>query len=323
MASADYFPIKTGLLRSDTAFTFDLYVKVGEKFIYFIPKGGELEEARLDKIKKLEEAKGTIDRLFVPTAQNEDFNKFIDQSIDAVLESTPAVETGEQFQRIQEIASTAVEVIFSQPESKQAFELCQKAATGLRKVVSDNPRILKSLFAKKGKKTDMLESHCKNVASLSLKLAFSLGFRGKDLDNLGAAALVHDIGLSAMKTEELSILFYREPSRWSPDDRRIYEQHISDSVRILANRDYVNKDILNLVKNHEEKLKGEGYPEKVKQLEPLSQILNIVNIYDKKVSAYGREPDVAMHELMVEEMGHFDLKYIKKLKEVLKAEEII
>lgn len=324
MSASEYISAKVGLLHSGTSFPFDLYVKVAAKFILYIAKGGELGEEQLGRLKKFEKLnEKNVDRMFIPIAQHDSFNRFIDASIEQVLESSSALEAEEKFQRIQEIASTAVEVVFSRPESKEAFLLCQKAASGLRKLVAENPKILKGLFAKKGKKTDVIENHCKNVSALSVKMAFALGYRGKDLDNLGAAALLHDIGLSNLKAEELEILFHLPPARWSTDERRIYIQHVADSVRVLANRDYVNKEIIDLVKNHEQKLQGEGYPDKIQKLSPLCQILSLVNVYDKKVTGYGMGPTEAMQEIAMEEVGHYELRYLEKLKEVLKAEEII
>jgi HD-GYP domain-containing protein (c-di-GMP phosphodiesterase class II) len=318
----ELMPISIEMIRANCPFDFDLFVKIADKYLKYIPKGQGIEEEKLDKIKQIESLKSKdVERLFIPKADAEAFEGYFDDSIEEAIESED-LEAEERFSIIEEIATTAVEVIFSEPESKQAFVLTEKAAKGLRKIIQDNPKALKKIFSKKGKKTDLIENHCKNVSALSVRLAFAMGYRGKDLDHLGAAALVHDIGLSSIRGEELNLLFGREDRRMSPDDKRMYQPHVKDAVRILSNKSYINPEILKLVECHHEKLQGEGYPQKLQKMDDLSQILSMINLYDKKVSVYRIDPVEAYQQLLQQEMGHYKLNIVKKLKDVLEAEEI-
>ncbi|OUR94102.1 hypothetical protein A9Q84_17480 [Halobacteriovorax marinus] len=314
-----FMPVNIDIIRANCPFTFDLYIKVNEKYIHYIRKGDDMAEGRLESFKKIQKLKQKdVQRLFCPKEDREEFEGFIDEEIDEAL-TNENLDEDEKFDIINDIATAAVEVNFEDPESQEAYNLTLKAAKGLRKVVSDNPKALTKLFSKKKKKTEKIQQHCSNVAAIALKIAFSCGFRGDDLDNLGAACLLHDIGLKQMKQDDIDILFPRPKNRLKPNDKLIYKDHVAEGIRILSKKDFVNPNILKLIESHEEELGGGGYPNKVDKPEPLSQILGISNRFDKKVTFENLEIAEAFSSLKTEEIGNFELKYFEKLKEVVKA----
>lgn len=319
--AAEYSPIKLEALRANCPFNFDLYLRINDKYILYIRKGDGIEVERLDKLTQIQKLlEKNVERIFIREEDNNTFQEYMDVSIEEIANSTG--EPDEQMQAILNIAENAIEVVFNDPNSVQAFLFAEKAAKGLRKVIQGNPKALKNLFAKKGRQTETIENHCKNTAGLALKIAFGVGFRGEDLDNLGTAALVHDLGLVNINKEEQEILFKRPPARFSPDDKRIYQTHVNHSVQISASKPFMNEKVLNLIAKHEEKLGGNGYPNKVLKLEPLEQILSLANCFDKKITILGMNISAAFKELQVEEMGNYELKYFQKLREILMAEDL-
>lgn len=321
--SKAFLPISIEAIRPNCPFTFDLYLKVNEKYLLYIKKGDGIEDSRPSSLKVIQTLKEKkVERLFITHADHEAFENFIDTSIKEVIED-PALPPEEKFSVIEEIAQTAVEVVFTQPDSQKAYQITEKAAQGLRKVVSDNPGALKNLYYKKGKDTNLIETHCKNVAALALRLAFAMGKRGQDLDNLGAAALIHDVGLPKLPAAELKILFGRSSDKFSPDDKRMYHPHVVDGATTIKDKKFINAEVVNLVMKHEEKNSGKGYPERLKKLELLEEILSLVNCFDKKITVYGLDAVKAFKEIQTEEIGNYNLKTIKKFKEVLIAEQIL
>ncbi len=317
-------PISLEMLRSNCPFDFNVYVKILEKFVLYVKKGDDIEDERLEKFKRIQKLKEKdVERLFVHSTELDKISNYIDAEIDEALDEDNDIEEEERFDRIQHIATSAVECCFSDPDTQEAFDLVEKAAKGLRKVVSTNPKAMKKIFHRRGRKTDIVQEHCKNVAALSLKMAFSLGFRGEDLDNLGTAALLHDIGINQMTQDDIDILFKRPIDMFKGDDKRIYENHVKQGMTLIGKKDYINNKILKLIESHEEQLDGKGYPKRTAMLDPLEQILGLCNKYDKRVTAQGMKPVEAYNDLQTSVIGQYELKYIKKLLEVLKAEEIV
>lgn len=316
-------PISLEMVRPNCPFTFNLYVKISEKFVLYVKKGDDIEENRVEKFKQIQKLKEkSVERLFVHAAEMPVIDKYIEEEIEMAL-TDDSLEVEEKFDRISHIAQTAIECCFTDPDAQQAFELTEKAAKGLRRVVSQNPKALKKMFHRRGRKTEIIQEHCKNTAALSIKLGFVCGFRDEELDNLGAAALVHDMGHAGMTQDDIDILFKRPKEMFKGDDRRIYENHVKQTVSLLNTKDYVNPKIVKLVESHEEELDGTGYPKRLTSLEPLEQILGIVNMFDKRVTVMEMAPDKAFQDLQKNCIGKYDLKYFKKLLEILKAEEIV
>lgn len=318
-----YSPINIDVIRSDCPLNFDLYIRVNEKFILYIRKNDGIEEDRLEKLKQILKLKEKdVDRLFTTEEGQEKFINYVEESVEKIVED-PKMPKDEQAEAILEIVQNAVEVVYADPMSVQAYQMAEKAAKGLRKLVKENPVVLKNIFnQKKGRNTDSIEAHCRNTAALAVKIAFSMGFRGDDLDNLGAAALIHDIGHVNLKKEEQEILFKRPISRFSPDDKRQYQPHVQHGVQMISSKPFVNEKIINLVAKHEEKLGGNGYPNKVGNLELLEQVLSFSNNFDKRINVQKQTPSQAFKEIQMEEMGNYDLKLFQKLRELLMAEDI-
>ncbi len=316
-------PIGIEMMRPNCPFSFNLYIKISDKFVLYIKKGDEIEEERFEKFKQLGKLKEKdVERLYVHAEQMSAIDEYIETEIEIAV-SDEELAPEEKFDRISEIAQTAVECCFTDPDAKSAYLLVEKSAGGLRRIVSNNPKALKKIFHRRGRRTDIVQEHCKNTAAIACKLAFSLGFRGEDLDNIAAAGLIHDLGHASMTQDDIDILFKRPKEMFKGDDKRIYENHVKQGVDLLNTKDYVNPKIIKLVQSHEEELDGSGYPKRLNTLEPLEQILGLVNAFDKRVTVLDMPADKAFQDLQQNCIGKYDLKYFKKLQELLKAEEII
>lgn len=80
----------------------------------------------------------------------------------------------------------------------------------------------------------------------------------------------------------------------------------------LADRPYVNKNILELVANHEEVLSGLG-PNKKKKLTKIEEILSLVNNYDKRIITNKTSPQQTLKDMMIDELGNYSLEDVESL----------
>lgn len=79
---------------------------------------------------------------------------------------------------------------------------------------------------------------------------------------------------------------------------------------------------MELVLNHEEVLSGSG-PNKKKKLSLPEEVLSLVNNYDKRVLTTKLPPAQVIKEMMIDELGNYDLELINKFKKVLQAEGLL
>jgi HD-GYP domain-containing protein (c-di-GMP phosphodiesterase class II) len=311
----DFTPLRITTLKPNRSLSFDLYIFFKEQYLCYTKRGELLTD---DKYQKLKVQK--IARFFITENDELNYQQFIDSLLSETLTSSTAT-TEEKVNLVEGAASSAIERMTKDPKSESAFRMTESAAKSLRQVVLSNPDALKKIFGKKVEKNEEIIKHSLNVCALSVKLGEMLKFTDQELDDLGTAALIHDIGLTQMNKNDMQ-LFYKAKKMLSLEDKRVYYMHTKDALTMLQDRPYVNPQILELVINHEEVLSGMG-PNKKKKLSKLEEVLSIVNNYDKRTIVTKLSPAQTIKEMMIDELGNYNLDLINKFKEVLKSEGIL
>ncbi|WMJ78101.1 MULTISPECIES: HD-GYP domain-containing protein [unclassified Sedimentibacter] len=152
--------------------------------------------------------------------------------------------------------------------------------------------------------------HCLNVANLSITTGIAMGLKGRSLHTLGMAALLHDIGKTAIPTEILN-----KPGALTAEEFELMKTHPIVAVDILKN--YVSEDILVGIKFHHERADGSGYPYgRTNDNIPLySKIISISDVYHALNSerSYRKMcfPNEIMEYLMGNAGSHFDYDVLK------------
>ena len=119
--------------------------------------------------------------------------------------------------------------------------------------------------------------HSINVSVLALTLARHLGLNRDDMETLGVAALLHDIGKIKTPLEVLN-----KPDRLTSDELDIMKQHPLIGRQMLENRYQLPYHIADVAFSHHERISGEGYPRGLKtdEISVFSKMVAIVDVYD-------------------------------------------
>lgn len=97
--------------------------------------------------------------------------------------------------------------------------------------------------------------HSENVTHYAVGIAEAMKIPPKQLEIIGRAAMIHDIGKIGVPDAILS-----KPGRLTPRERDIIEQHPLIAVRILDKMSFLEQEIA-IVRGHHEKWNGHGYPD--------------------------------------------------------------
>jgi putative nucleotidyltransferase with HDIG domain len=119
--------------------------------------------------------------------------------------------------------------------------------------------------------------HTINVAILSTALAEAVGFSGRDVHNLGLAALLHDVGKRIVPHELLN-----KAGRFTDEEFRLVQQHPAAGARMLLATPRL-PDVAPIVAyEHHVRSDGGGYPELPRQwrLSLASRIVQVADIFD-------------------------------------------
>ncbi len=101
--------------------------------------------------------------------------------------------------------------------------------------------------------------HSQRVSRYSRIIARAVGLSSKDIDRIGTAALLHDVG----KIHEVFAPILSKPGRLTPEERSIMELHPVKSAELVAKISEL-QDIIPAVRHHHENWDGTGYPDRLK-----------------------------------------------------------
>lgn len=140
--------------------------------------------------------------------------------------------------------------------------------------------------------------HPINVTVLSLLLGKALGMGAAQLQELGMAALLHDIGKDSAPGAPL-------PTRAQ------YERHVGDSVALAMGMG-ASSEVLTAIAQHHEFADGSGFPLHLidEDLSPAGKVLCLVNAYDRQCNPEhaqtGQTPHEALSALYSQQRERFD-----------------
>lgn len=157
------------------------------------------------------------------------------------------------------------------------------------------------------KDKDRYESqHSTNVAIYAVKLGRHIGLEDDVLKTLGICGMMHDIGKLKVPNHILS-----KPNKLLSNEMEIMEKHCAIGVKILKQTPNVPEEVINTCQNHHERLDGSGYPKQLTggQIDLLTQIVIIADVYDAITSENVYNPGYSASEAMSELYKYKDLKY--------------
>lgn len=120
-------------------------------------------------------------------------------------------------------------------------------------------------------------THSTNVAVLAMALAEYIGLQGRDVQVMGVAGLLHDLGKVRIPKEILV-----KPGSFTDEERRVMQRHPDEGARIIMGRD-VRLEVPAIVAyEHHIMLNGGGYPSMhyKRPTHSASRLVHICDVYD-------------------------------------------
>ncbi|HWD42077.1 MAG TPA: HD domain-containing phosphohydrolase [Fimbriimonas sp.] len=134
-------------------------------------------------------------------------------------------------------------------------------------------RTMESLAGALEARDDYTRGHSHRVCEVSLLIGEELGLSMEELEDLRIGTTLHDIGKIGVPDAILN-----KPGRLTDEEYEIMRQHPVIGFDICSPLQ-LSKGILEIIRNHHEKLDGSGYPDGLKG-DQLSKTLRIVCVAD-------------------------------------------
>ncbi|CCH49177.1 HD-GYP domain-containing protein [Pseudodesulfovibrio piezophilus] len=143
-----------------------------------------------------------------------------------------------------------------------------------------NPNTLVCL-SKLSRYDDYTYTHCINVAAISVVFGEFLGLGKKQLQLLGVAGMMHDLGKIAVPENIIN-----KRARLNEAEFDQIRHHPQYGCDILGKQLSIPGEIIDAVRDHHEKYNGSGYPNGLKSNEtsPMGRIISLADVYDALTS---------------------------------------
>lgn len=180
------------------------------------------------------------------------------------------------------------------------------------KSVLQNQEAMLMMTMLKSKNEDIAE-HSLNVSILSIGFGSALGMSEAQLEDIGMAALLHDIG--QMRVDQAVLT---KKGRLNQNERIEVAKHCKYGFDLLASKTDLTPSCIDVVVGHHERLSGQGYPRGLKgdQISKVVRIVSIVEVFDSLTShqSYRKGMSVmdAYKVLMAGKGTHFDEQLVLK-----------
>lgn len=155
-------------------------------------------------------------------------------------------------------------------------------------------------------------NHAINVSILSIALGRRLGLPTYELENLGLAGLLHDIGMLTLPE-----YVYKDSSRIADNEFEVLKTHSEKGFEMLKQCGGLSESVLQAVLQHHERANGTGYPEGLleRQITKNAKIVSIADTYDTITSdrpySKGRSPVQAIKLIFGWSGRHFNETLVK------------
>ncbi len=308
MAENKYISIDKSIVAEGCAYDFSLYYAVQSKSQVkeLKPRGVIVDDADLLYVKKTK-------KLFVKDIEHHIYEDFYKNFLQTNSSKGNPVTFTKKIDDMYKNASVALNDLFENPEKLSNYKESKKVVCDLVDSVLDEEFAIKSLM-KIATHDYYTHTHSINVAIYALSLGSFLGFNDVELEELGEAALLHDLGKSKIAPAVIN-----KKGRLTIQEFEIIKKHPTYGVSLGLKLGIKNKKVLEGIKYHHEKIDGSGYPSGLYKEEiPLyAKIVGICDIFDALTSQRSYKRAMTSFDalkLMKLEMGKgLDIKLLNQM----------
>ena len=193
------------------------------------------------------------------------------------------LETGKLYRQVQDISAA---------KPKDAGQLSRAmVAAQLGDMAGEGELSIRLLSESAGEKS---AQHPVNVMIVSLLLARAMGLSQADMQELGVAAFLHDLGKLQVPDRVRS-----QVEGFNAAETRLYQEHVAFGVQAGKTMELSASALLAMGQHHECH-DGSGFPKRLKaeEISPLGRILSVVNRYDNLVNPARPSAALTPHEAL-------------------------
>ncbi|MEA2110717.1 MAG: HD-GYP domain-containing protein [Campylobacterota bacterium] len=257
-----------------------------------------------------------IEKLYITEDSYREYEEYVNGHLQSIAKSSN-IPLNEKVTIVYENATRILDDMFENPESLENLKKSKEVVGGFIETILSDSTALTSLM-KITAHDYYTHTHSINVGIYSLCLGKYLGVSGQELENLGTAALLHDIGKSKIDAEIIN-----KNGSLTEDEFATMKHHSALGYEIAKKIGIEDRDILSGIRHHHEKQDGYGYPDGIEgdNLSNFARIIGVCDVFDALTTKRSYKDPFSSFEalsLMKKQMStHLDMELVNSFVKML------
>jgi HD-GYP domain-containing protein (c-di-GMP phosphodiesterase class II) len=284
--SGDFIPLPVQNLIAGQQIPFEVFIRTSaagedkDQFKSCCPTGQVFEPSWLEKLQEV-----GVSRIYFHRQDEPKVLNYLTRALPIILADT-SMPLKEKADRLLDVTYLWAQQFFGNtetitgPQLKQGFQYM-----GLLFKSLPQDHYHRSWLLDLCRRDQTLYAHCLNTSLLGMAFAKYLGWGDKKIQEVGRAAMLHDIGMTRVPA---SIL--RKNGALSEAEMELVKKHPRDGFLMLKTLAPMSREGLLLVLQHHENGDGSGYPEglTLTQIHTLAKLMHIIDSFETLISSRSR-----------------------------------
>ena len=267
METPGYFKVRINTLIPGKPTTFDLHLRINNQLITYLRAGDKLDEEKLRALM----ARDTGNHFLVKEDDHRQYKGYVHNQM-----MSDTLNVREKSVVLRESSMTLVEELFENPDVNKALDQSRPLIHQFVEFMEAEPTAMAHLISLSGHDF-YTYNHSLDVSIYSIGLCEALSFSKADLEEMGVAALFHDIGKRQVNIDILCKKGPLNDAEWAQ-----MQKHPQFGLVILKENPLVSEAIKAACFEHHESWAGNGYPQQLvaEEIHPFARVVAITDTYD-------------------------------------------
>ena len=307
---SDLLPVNKRVLNIGVKLNFKLFsLDKKTHMSLFLQADSIIDENKKQKLENIE-------KIFALKSEVEEYNNFLELHIQDILKDD-SLSLDEKTDIIYEASADLTKDLYNNPDALKNASLSENIVKPILDTIIHNEDTISS-YIKIIEYDYYTHTHSLNVSVYALSLGASLELDIDTLTDLGRSALLHDIGKSKIDSNIVN-----KTTGLSDEEFEIMKNHPKYGYDLAQKYHIYDKNILDGIYKHHEKLDGLGYPNKIagEQISLFPRIISICDVFDALTTRRTyKEAMKSFDALMLMKTHmhtHFDISILNKFIKML------
>jgi HD-GYP domain-containing protein (c-di-GMP phosphodiesterase class II) len=257
-----------------------------------------------------------IETLYISEEEEIQYNAYVSRHLQSIARNRD-ISTEQKARLVYAKATESVDAMFKNPESLENVKNAQDVVNNSIEIILHDLGAVESLL-KITAHDYYTHTHSINVSIYTLSLGSFLGISGKNLEVLGMAAILHDLGKSKIDYEIIN-----KNGKLTDEEFTQMKYHPAFGHEIALKLGIEDDRILTGIRHHHEKIEGGGYPDNLsgEQISQFARIIGVCDVFDALSTKRSYKDPMSSFEsllLMKQQMsGHLDMDMVNAFIKML------